>query len=76
MPQLQRNTARSNPRTFLPTNIDQNLYLVYSSTENEHETISNAMEIKARGGGIKANNEAFDYFIKLPDVADLNPIPR
>jgi len=50
--------------------------IVFSSTENEHETISNAMEIKARGGGIKANNEAFDYFIKLPDVADLNPIPR
>ena len=50
--------------------------IVFSGSDNEKEIISNAMEIKARGGAIKANNEAFDYFIKLPGVADLNPIPR
>ena len=36
------------------------------------------MEIKARGGyiiGINHNpNEVFDYFIKVPDMGDLNPV--
>ena len=52
--------------------------IVFSSTETEREIISNAMEIKARGGYIigvnHKNNEVFDYFIKVPDVGDLNPV--
>ena len=44
----------------------------------ENETISNAMEIKARGGYIVGvgpkNNEVFDYFIKVPEVGSANPI--
>jgi glucosamine--fructose-6-phosphate aminotransferase (isomerizing) len=52
--------------------------IVFSSTETEKEIISNAMEIKARGGYIiginHQNNEVFDFFIKVPDVGDLNPV--
>jgi glutamine---fructose-6-phosphate transaminase (isomerizing) len=52
--------------------------LVFSSKENKKEIISNAMEIKARGGYIigvnSENNEVFDFFIKTPDVGMLNPI--
>jgi glucosamine--fructose-6-phosphate aminotransferase (isomerizing) len=52
--------------------------IVFSSAETENEIISNAMEIKARGGYIiginHENNEAFDFFIKVPDVGDLNPV--
>jgi len=54
--------------------------IVFSSAENEHEIISNAMEIKARGGYIigvnHSNNDAFDFFIKVPDAADLNPVTQ
>lgn len=54
--------------------------IVFSSKENEKEILSNAMEIKARGGyiiGINSkNNEVFDFFIKVPDVGDLNPITQ
>ena len=54
--------------------------IVFSSTETEKEIISNAMEIKARGGYIIGinhnNNEVFDYFIKVPDVGDLNPVTQ
>jgi glucosamine--fructose-6-phosphate aminotransferase (isomerizing) len=42
--------------------------------------LSNAMEIKARGGyivGVNAkNNEVFDFFIKVPEVGDLNPVTQ
>lgn len=52
--------------------------VVFSSADNEKEIISNAMEIKARGGyiiGVNAhNNEVFDFFIKTPEVGLLNPI--
>ncbi|TFH18056.1 glutamine--fructose-6-phosphate transaminase (isomerizing) [Candidatus Bathyarchaeota archaeon] len=52
--------------------------IVFSSVDTEHEIISNAMEIKARGGYIigvnHKNNEVFDFFIKVPDVGDLNPV--
>ncbi|RLI01105.1 hypothetical protein DRO31_07260, partial [Candidatus Bathyarchaeota archaeon] len=48
-----------------------------SSTRNQNEAISNALEIKARGGYIigvnHQNNPVFDYFIKIPDTGDLNP---
>ena len=54
--------------------------IVFSSEENEREILSNAMEIKARGGyiiGISAkNNEVFDFFIKVPEVGDLNPVTQ
>lgn len=53
--------------------------IVFSSRENEHEAISNAMEIKARGGYIVGlnhkENEVFDFF-KVPDTGDLNPITQ
>ena len=52
--------------------------IVFSSSKTEREIMSNAMEIKARGGyiiGVNHNdNEVFDYFIKVPDVGDLNPV--
>ncbi|MCX6820606.1 MAG: glutamine--fructose-6-phosphate transaminase (isomerizing) [Candidatus Aenigmarchaeota archaeon] len=52
--------------------------IVFSSADNEKEIISNAMEIKARGGyiiGVNAHsNEVFDFFIKTPEVGLLNPI--
>jgi glucosamine--fructose-6-phosphate aminotransferase (isomerizing) len=54
--------------------------IVFSSSETEKEIISNAMEIKARGGYIIGvnhhNNEVFDFFIKVPDVGDLNPVTQ
>ena len=54
--------------------------IVFSSAENEKEILSNAMEIKARGGYIigvnSKNNEVFDFFIKVPEVADLNPVTQ
>jgi glucosamine--fructose-6-phosphate aminotransferase (isomerizing) len=54
--------------------------IVFSSQENEKEIISNAMEIKARGGYIVGinhkNNAVFDFFIKVPDVGILNPITQ
>ena len=55
--------------------------IVFSSSDTEKEIISNAMEIKARGGYIiginhKNNKEVFDYFIKVPDVGDLNPVTQ
>ncbi len=52
--------------------------IVFVSNENEKEILSNAMEIKSRGGYIigiaPKNNEVFDYFIKTPDVSYANPI--
>ncbi len=42
------------------------------------EIISNAMEIKARGGYIigiaPQNNEVFDYWLKVPDAGNASPI--
>ncbi len=52
--------------------------IVFVSEENERETISNAIEIKSRGGYIigiaSKDNEAFDFFIKVPEVGNTNPI--
>jgi glucosamine--fructose-6-phosphate aminotransferase (isomerizing) len=54
--------------------------IVFSSEEKEKEILSNAMEIKARGGYIIGlngkNNEVFDFFIKVPEVGDLNPVTQ
>lgn len=52
--------------------------IVFSSRETEKEIISNAMEIKARGGYIiglnSKSNEIFDFFIKTPDADVLDSI--
>ncbi|MGQ9781026.1 MAG: glutamine--fructose-6-phosphate transaminase (isomerizing) [Nitrososphaeria archaeon] len=52
--------------------------IVFSSKETEKEILSNAMEVKARGGYIigvnSKKNEVFDYFIKVPEADVLDPI--
>jgi len=52
--------------------------IVFVSEENEKEILSNAMEIKSRGGYIiglsPKNNEIFDFWIKVPEVNTENPI--
>ena len=53
-------------------------FIVFTSKENEKEIISNAMEVKARkafviGVGAK-NNEVFDYWIKVREAGNFNPI--
>jgi len=52
--------------------------IVFVAEDNEKEILSNAMEIKSRGGYIigvsNKNNEIFDFWIKTPDSDDLNPI--
>lgn len=46
--------------------------------ENRDDILSNAEEIKARGGYIigvaPENNKIFDYFIKVADIPELSPI--
>ncbi len=52
--------------------------IVFVGPENEREIISNAAEVKARGGYIIAispkNNPIFDHWIKVPEVNNENPI--
>ncbi len=52
--------------------------IVFVSDYNREEVLSNAMEIKARSGFIigidSKNNEIFDFFIKVPEVGDMNPV--
>ncbi len=52
--------------------------IVFVSEETEKEILSNAMEIKSRGGymiGISPkNNEIFDFWIKVPEINSENPI--
>ncbi len=49
-----------------------------ANDEAKQEIISNAMEVKARGGYIigvaPENNEVFDYWIKVPDAGNASPI--
>ncbi|MAG15474.1 glutamine--fructose-6-phosphate transaminase (isomerizing) [Candidatus Woesearchaeota archaeon] len=49
-----------------------------ANDESKDEIISNAMEIKSRGGFIigiaPENNEVFDYWIKVPDAGNASPI--
>jgi len=51
---------------------------VFVSRENEDRIISNAQEVKARGGYVIGvsdwNNPVFDRWIKVPDCGDLNPV--
>lgn len=52
--------------------------IVFVSKENEKKIISNANEVKARGGyviGVSyARHDLFDFWIKVPECGDLNPI--
>lgn len=52
--------------------------IVFVAKDNEKEILSNAMEIKSRGGYIigvaSKNNDIFDFWIKTPDCGNLNPI--
>lgn len=52
--------------------------IVFVAEDNEKEILSNAMEIKSRGGyiiGISSkNNEIFDFWIKVPEANSENPI--
>lgn len=52
--------------------------VLVANDESKDEIISNATEVKARGGyiiGISPdNNEVFDYWIKVPDVGVASPI--
>ncbi len=49
-----------------------------ANDEVKNDIISNAVEIKSRGGYIigvaPENNEVFDYWIKVPDVGNASPI--
>jgi len=49
-----------------------------ANDENKMDMLSNAIEVKARGGCVigvsPENNEVFDYWIKVPDVGDASPI--
>lgn len=51
---------------------------IISEDETKNDMISNANEIKARGGFIigisPKNHETFDYHIKVPDSGDASPI--
>jgi len=52
--------------------------IVFVSEENEKEIISNAIEVKSRGGFIigvaPKKNEVFDFWIKVPEANNFNPI--
>ncbi len=52
--------------------------IVFVDEENEKEILSNAAEIKTRGGYIigisPKNNEIFDFWIKVPECGTENPI--
>ena len=52
--------------------------IVFTSGDDEKESISNAMELKSRGAYIigigPRNNEVFDFFIKVREAGDLNSI--
>ena len=52
--------------------------IVFVSEENEKAILSNAMEIKSRGGYIigvsPKNNDVFDFWIKVPEAYNETPI--
>lgn len=52
--------------------------VMVAEDEVKDDVISNAIEIKSRGGYIigiaPSNNEVFDYWIRVPDVGDASPI--
>lgn len=52
--------------------------VLVSNDETKDDTISNAMEIKARGGYVigvsPENNNVFDYWLKVPDAGNASSI--
>lgn len=52
--------------------------IVFSSDETEKEITSNAMEVGARGAFVigvgPKNSDVFDFFIKVRDAGDFNPL--
>ncbi|MHC1567436.1 MAG: glutamine--fructose-6-phosphate transaminase (isomerizing) [Candidatus Syntropharchaeia archaeon] len=52
--------------------------IVFVASDNERKILSNANEVKVRGGyviGVSAErHDIFDYWIKVPECGDLNPI--
>ena len=52
--------------------------IVISTDETKKDILNNALEIKARGGYIigfnSENNKAYDYFIKMPHLENMEPI--
>jgi glucosamine--fructose-6-phosphate aminotransferase (isomerizing) len=51
---------------------------IVANDDTRADILSNAMEIKARGGYIigvsPENSEIFDYWIRVPDAGDASPI--
>lgn len=51
---------------------------VFAGEENKEKILSNAQEVKARGGTVigvsSRNDEIFDYWIKVPKCGDLDPV--
>ncbi len=52
--------------------------IVFFSEDTEREMLSNAMEVRARGAYVigvgPKNSEAFDFFIKVREAGDFNPL--
>lgn len=52
--------------------------VLVANDDTKHETISNAMEVRARGGYVigiaPERNDAFDYWIRVPDAGEASPI--
>ena len=52
--------------------------MLVANDECRDEVLSNAMEVKARGGFIVGispeNNEIFDFWIRVPDAGNASPI--
>jgi glucosamine--fructose-6-phosphate aminotransferase (isomerizing) len=52
--------------------------IVFASSENKSKILSNAEEVKSRGGYIigvsSERDEIFDFWIKVPEAEELNPI--
>ena len=52
--------------------------IVFVSQENKKEILSNAIEIKSRGGYIigvaSEDNEIFNFWIKVPEANNLSPV--
>ena len=52
--------------------------IVFVSSDNKSKILSNTEEIKSRGGYIigvaSEREEIFDYWIKVPEAEELNPI--
>jgi glucosamine--fructose-6-phosphate aminotransferase (isomerizing) len=58
--------------------MERNPVFVFGSRENEDRIMSNAEEVRARGGYVIGVSDwespAFDYSIKVPESCDFNPV--